>query len=571
MLLDQETESKAQKCVLDELVSALRSELQQKDCLILRSNAMSLSAITHDEDLVELKQIICDKDGQLANLNQNNTLLQKESYASNLQLQDLIRSEELLSAKYSILEENHAKKIADVENLASLNRNLGDEISRLTNTLRLSEDALHVQQGMERSLRMEIDTKDQRLISIETELEVCRKEISALLSKLNRTEDLHAIEVLRISTELDEMKSANLNVLRSEAIPDVSSTEKPIKGLDEVTNFHIHDMLAKKLAGHEQDISELKSHKSGIESAVAFQRSSMERLTSKLSETEELLLRITNSNAPREVLHRNRFADSYYRDASDTEIESESVLEDNDTKDSSFAHEVVGNFFNKEMCASSTIDVKSRFESSVSKLEREKAFITDARLAYTKDKEHIKSIQARLDKRRREWKVLKLSSSTEVSLKELIAKSGEILNSQTLELNRMIRENKNFKIWIDRRAANLMLLESFHGDQIISQDERTSLKTLIDNLDSDLHMYLHNSSHAVTSQRRGTNGASNIREKESSWAITNENGSHREKTTAGSFPSKNHFSYKLDNARRELGEIVSKRVKSSAAYDQHAL
>ena len=262
------------------------------------------------------------------------------------------------------------------------------------------------------------------------------------------------------------------------------------------------------------------------------------------------------------------------------------LSDDSDVRDMSRANEVLDDFFQEEYFRDGRTKklYKNSHELSI-KIDKENKFIENSMRALTKDKDYIRSVQTRLEKRRDEWKRFKRDSQGAAS-RQIMLKSSEIINKQTVEVNNLVRESKRFKLWIMSRKKKVEELENIlysnkvkNGDGDLGHGTVDLDKSvgIIQKLDEELENYyskLRLDTGTMPMQDFSNIDMDGLRsQRVSSWQaqfVSTGNKENERIINRSKMPRSSAFISNLDSARIDVENIVVARSNANHHYQEHA-
>ena len=583
----------------DTLLQDLRSQLSvrsvtssgetdQKDNQI---QILDTKLVVANDRIREMTTKISKLQGTIFVLEQEVDVLKKERISMEKENNDVKTeiaarraSESTLKDKLSIAEQTiqgleRAKELHDNASTyqASSIDMLHDKYSNEIVTLAKEIESLKMEKGL---LSKNFDVLDSKYTVLETQQSSLIAENNALKIKTN--DYVNEINSLKKSLDVRITESQNTQHQLATMGTVISSTD------DETMGGHI---LFTKVAGHEEEISNLKRHKLTIESALVKQQNSVNLLSNKLAETEKLIQNISKrGEIPRTTSRSNKDITSPENIDTDLNyIGQENYLsDDSDVRDTSRANEVLDDFFQLEYFTDGRTKKLYKNSQELSmKIDRENKFIEDAIRALTKDKEYVRTVQRRLEKRRDEWKRFKRDVHGSTS-RQIMLKSSEILNRQTQEVNGLVRESKRFKQWIMSRKKKVEELENIlysekvkkvgDGDFAPEKADLDRSMGIIRKLDEELETYysqLRLDMGTMPMQDLSSVDMDEIRpQRLSSWQaqfLSSSNKENERIINRTKYPrSSSLFISNLDSARIDVENIVMARSNANLHYQEHA-
>ena len=555
-----------------------------KEMLEVKLNAANEKVVELSTELSKLRGTISVKVREVEDLKNERAVLESKNYDMEKEIVVLRASESALRSKLDTTEQT----IQSLEMTRKLNDNASTTQTDTINQIhdKYSSEIVALTKELE-SLKMEKGFMSNNLEVIHSKYALVETERSSLQAENNTLRSKTAGYLNEIS---NLKKSLNTTKTESQDVPHQVAIAGAVIPPVAPESVGSHTLIT-KVAGHEEEILNLKRHKLSIENALARQQNSVDLLSSKLAETEHLIQNISKQREMPKTSDFNKESPYFVNAESDLKyVDQHDLGGDSDIRDTSRANEVLDDFFQHEYFTDRRSNkVYKNGQELLMKIERENRFIENAIKALAKDKDYIRSVQTQLEKRRDEWKRLKRDSQGSAS-RQMMLKTSEILNKQTQEVNNLVRESKRFKLWIIARKKKVEELEDIfysekvkNGDNDDKDDAPNTVDTdkslgIIRKLDEELENYyskLRLDMGVMPSQDYLDTDMDGLRPRRfSSWQAQIMSSCNKENEriiNRSRIPrSSSVFMNNLDSARIDVENIVVARSNMNQHYLQHA-
>lgn len=494
LILVNENEYRASILDLNRTITELQCKVAEQ---ILQINVLDQRCLTFTKYEGRLSEdseaTVVAKESSLTDTNRSSnqslsggeeTVSQRELNSLKQRLESEISNHALSTSKILHFERLLAALQSEKDNLKDLNAKQEIEHKKLLVLFKSKEEEMSERLRVEKQYQTKEEILKIRISELETKLRISEDKLTAIDAEIVSKDLLRDSEILRLS---EALSSAQKNKERLAEQINLLSSSKTTAPSGESASRN-HDMLLRQLEGHEQEIVCLKMHKTDIETAVAQHRTSMDILSSKLLETQKMVSHISGAIKQSQEIVEAKISDRS-SDENDSEVANDfperidknigdPLLDAPIGFETTVFNDALRDFIKNEKSQDISFD-KSPL---LSKIDREKAFISHARSALMVDREAIKTLQGYLQTRKDEWKYLKSQSST----KQEVIMSSDVINRLASEINRTVRENKFIKSWLDKRMMQILTIEKNLQMHDPVYAERKNSTHLIEALNSEL-------------------------------------------------------------------------------------